>query len=286
MRGNTLTEPGASCLQVCRPNNPLVSVLVRVKNEMALLPEFWRRLRGQSFFDNLEVLFLDSGSTDGTLQLLSTLPCSLYQIAPEDFNFGTACNLLMSLSAAPVAVFLSGHVLLTRDDDLQIIHQLLAGQVMTAAYMRQLPNTLSGSSAYERAYLSRRYHVTKDLMPVRLQSPSGFSNAASALTRDAWLCNPFPNTHGSEDFLWAEKHLRSGGKLFYLPGVCALHSHLEQAEAVYHRVRLNVEARGQSRSYFRALKYLVGVFAATVRHGASPAEAWRYASAHARAYLA
>jgi glycosyltransferase involved in cell wall biosynthesis len=267
------------------PRAPKLSVLIRVKNEIKALPEFWRRLTLQSCFESCEVVFLDSGSTDGTIEFLSSLPCTIWQIPPEEFRFGSSCNTVMSVSQAPVALLISGHVLLTQSHDLQSALDIVASHQYGAAYLRQAPNPYLGSNAYERAFLARRFPAGVANEAVELAHPGSFSNAASLVTREAWLRNPFPEVDASEDFLWAKKHLELGGKLFYLSHVEVLHSHNEPAETVFRRVRINVEARGLTHSYARAAMYCGGIFAATFRHGASVTEAWRYAFHHSKAYL-
>ena len=264
--------------------NPLLSVLVRTRNELAALPEFWRRLSAQTYFPKAEILFLDSGSTDGTIEFLRGLDAGLYAIEPEDFNFGSSCNLLMSLSRAPIAVFLSAHVFLEQDDALERSCEILSAYNYSAAYFRQIPNLLTGASTYEKAQLAKRFPMRSQLF-VAMDRPAGFSNAASALTRASWEQLPFPEIHGSEDHAWALQHLALGGKLFYMSGLTAMHSHNESPDALFRRVRLNFTARKKKGSLLRASYYFCGVLFSLLRHGASLSEARSYASAHARAYL-
>ncbi|MDR3762781.1 MAG: glycosyltransferase [Acidobacteriota bacterium] len=271
------------CVQVHRAAPPRLAVLVRVKNEMAQLPEFWRRLQRQTAFSQLEVVFLDSGSQDGTLEFLRALPVSLYRIPPADFQFGSSCNLIASLSTAPNLAYFSGHVLLEQEDALAKVLDVLARDEYAALYLRQVPNTLTGSSAYERAHLARRFPPASEPL-VELLAPQAFSNAASALTRPSWERSRFPEVAASEDFLWARTHLDLGGRLYYLPAVTAMHSHNEEAEAVFRRVLLNVRARRLRPSPLRAAVYFAGVFASLLRHGASWPEAFRYACSHAQAH--
>jgi glycosyltransferase involved in cell wall biosynthesis len=266
------------------PRDPALSVLVRVKNEGSALREFWDRLSSQTIFHKVEVVFLDSGSVDGSLEFIKQLPVSLYQIAPEDFHFGSSCNLLMSLSHAPVVAFLSGHVLLEQIDALQKLHDALVAHEYTAAFLRQVPNTVWGATIYEKAYLARSF-PDGNAESLKVPSPNGFSNAASGLTRAAWQRIPFPEINASEDRMWAKQHLGLGGILLYLPSVSVMHSHNESADQTFARVLLNVRASGSKGSYVRSGYYCAGVFVSMLLKGASPVEAWRYASAHGRAYL-
>ncbi len=263
---------------------PSLAVLVRTRNEIAALPDFWHRLSSQTCFPKAEILFLDSGSTDGTIEFLRNLEVGLYTIEPEDFNFGSSCNLLMSLSRAPIAVFLSAHVFLEQSDALERCCEILYAHKYSAAYFRQVPNLITGSSTYEKAQLAKRFPFRSEVF-VPMNQPAGFSNAGSALTRASWERLPFPEIHGSEDHAWALKHLALGGKLFYMSGLTVMHSHNESPEALFQRVRLNFVARKQKGSLLRAAYYFCGVLVSLIRQGASFAEAWSYASAHARAYL-
>lgn len=266
-----------------RPTAPLLSVLVRCYNEIGALPGFWESLRQQTVFEQLEIVVLDSGSTDGSLDYMLTQPCSIYQIPSSSFNFGRSCNQLMQLSSAPLAMFLSAHVFLEQSNAVEQVIGLLHPGDLRAAYFRQVPNAILGFNAYEAGFLKRRFPSGDK--PQSMRKPGAFSNAASVLTREAWLRLQFPEIHGSEDHRWAEKFLDLGGEMFYLPQLQVQHSHNENPGQVFQRVRLNVLARGNAGSYFRAIYLFAGIVAQTLRVGGSPKEAVQFAWNHARAYL-
>jgi glycosyltransferase involved in cell wall biosynthesis len=258
-------------------------VLVRCYNEIGALPSFWESLRRQTVFERLEIVVLDSGSTDGSLDYMLLQPCSIYQIPSSSFNFGLSCNQLMQLSSAPVAMFLSAHVFLEQSNAAEQVIELLHSESLRAAYFRQVPNAILGFNAYEAAFLKRRFPSGNTPKP--LLSPGAFSNAASVLTRAAWLRLQFPEVHGSEDHRWAQEFLGLGGELFYLPQLQVQHSHNENPAEVFRRIRLNVLARGNAGSYFRAIYLFAGIVAQTLRVGGSIKEAVQFAWNHARAYL-
>jgi glycosyltransferase involved in cell wall biosynthesis len=249
---------------------------------MKALPHFWRMIEQQTIFNQSEIVFLDSGSTDGTLEFIKTKHCSVHSLVGA-FNFGKSCNQIADLSTAPVLMFLSGHVFLEQNYALQAIAELLETHPMGAAYLRQVPNDTLGLSVYERAYLARRFSNGNG--PVLVNTPGSFSNAASAMTRAAWQRLRFQEVHGSEDFLWVTRHLELGGEVFYLPHLCAMHSHNETAEQVGQRVRTNAVARGEVGSILKAAYFFGGVYVSMRRLGSSHREALDYASAHARGYL-
>jgi GT2 family glycosyltransferase len=270
------------CLRDERHSPASIAVLVRTKNERSSLPDFWRSLASQSIFADTEIIFLDSGSTDGTIEYLSDKPCAIYSIPSHEFHFGSSCNQIAAYSTAPILAYFSAHVVLNSATTLATLVDTLSNETFAAAYMRQVPKPLS-ASAYDRAFLARRF-PSRRRQPVRMSSPGGFSNAASAMTRASWDRLPFKNVEASEDCLWATEHLRLGGKLYYLPQLTIQHSHNERPEAVYSRVRLNMQARASRGSLLKSLVYSVAIFVALLRQGASLREASMYAAAHGRAY--
>jgi glycosyltransferase involved in cell wall biosynthesis len=276
-----LTE--VRCLQRSAVAGPRVSVLVRVRNEMTALPHFWKMLQEQTIFASTEILFLDNGSTDGSLEFLQQKPCSLYQLEGE-FNYGRSCNQIAAQASAPILVYLSGHVLLEQKDALEQIAALLEKHSKGAACLRQVPNTVFGCSTYEAVFLKRRFPAGEKT--TLLKTPLLFSNAASAITRASWQAHPFEEIHGREDFLWVKEHLACGGQLFYMPQLLAMHSHNNESPAmVYKRVRSITEGSFQTRRYAKAVYLFAGVYVTMRRAGAPHGEALSYASAHARAYL-
>lgn len=275
----------AVCLQRRLVYNPLLSVLVRVKDEAHAIDEFWKRLSSQTLAKHFEVIFLDSGSCDGTRELIMNLPVNLYEIPSAVFNFGSSCNLMVSLSSAPIVCFLSGHVLLENEKSIETAYNAIGGYSHGAAYLRQIPNKLWGASRYEELFLAHRYPECGGQV-VECRNPAGFSNAGSLMTRLSWERNRFRDIHGSEDYFWAKKHLELGGQLFYVSSASIMHSHRESPEQVFRRVFLNVKARKIVPSYYRACAYYFGIASAMVLHGASFTEANQFAWAHAKAYLA
>ena len=273
-------------IKVHRSIDPMISVLVRVKNEGKAIGAFLRSLKRQSIFDNIEVVFLDSGSTDDTISHLTSFPASVFTIAPEEFSFGPTCNLICSLAHAPLHSLMSGHIELSSPDLLTSgMGALRAAGPLSAAYFRQIPNSVVGASSYERAYLRHAFPPGPALQ-YKASNQHSFSNAASLFRRDVWQKIPFPSAKASEDYLWAEELLAAGGKILYLPELCVLHSHNEQPHQIAHRVKINVDARVPTlKGWSRTAKYLIGVTGSCLLEGAGPFEAIRFGWAHASAYV-
>jgi glycosyltransferase involved in cell wall biosynthesis len=264
--------------------NPLASVLVRVKNEAVALPRFIKSLLAQSIIGELEVIFLDSGSTDGTLKLLSEFPCTVYTIASSEFSFGDTCNLMCELSRAEYCIFFSGHVAFEDANLLEVGLGRMVADDLGASYFRQIPNIQLGCSSYEKAFLRHRY--PSGSYRLIASGESSFSNAASILRRSAWEKRGFPLVIASEDILWLKSHTEADFKTGYLADLTVEHSHNETPAQVRKRVSINVAAQLGKKMYpMRALKVFLGVFVYTLAVSRNVRESLTYARAHSSAYL-
>src|SRR5262245_56898027 len=83
------------------------SVILRAKNEIASIERCLRLVRDQTV--DVELIVVDSGSTDGTLQVAETLADRVVRIAPQEFTFGGALNTGARVAQGDVHVALSAH---------------------------------------------------------------------------------------------------------------------------------------------------------------------------------
>lgn len=265
-------------------SNALLTLAIRIKNEGNHLKELLQSIYCQSLYDNTEIIFLDSGSTDNTFEILSTVNCSIYTIKPAEFTFGDTCNLMLELASTDIVFFLSGHVILESNTCLEMAYNLISKHTNSAAYFRQIPNSMTGSNYYERAFLQRRFpHGKEDVI---LRGKNSFSNAASVINRSSWLDNKFDNVIASEDFLWAQRHIKLRRPLFYFSSINVMHSHDESPSAVRHRVRINKIARyGTKLQFFKSIYFFLGIFIIVLLQSWSFKESFVYAKAHSLAYL-
>lgn len=56
-----------------------------------------------------EVVIVDSGSTDRTLEIVKRYPVRLFQIPPESFSFGSALNYGIEKAGGSIIVNVSAH---------------------------------------------------------------------------------------------------------------------------------------------------------------------------------
>lgn len=101
-----------------------VTVVILTYNGEKYLDDILKSLRSQCFEGRFEVLVIDSGSTDHTLEILSNYPeVRLHQIPNEEFGHGRTRNLAAHLACGSVVAYLT-HDAVPADD--RWLHELVA----------------------------------------------------------------------------------------------------------------------------------------------------------------
>lgn len=92
-------------------DNYLVSIVVLTKNGGALFQDSIKMIFSQNVPFLYEVIIVDSGSTDGTLEFLKDYPIRIFHINPKDFSFGPTRDFGFSQAKGDFIVTLSQDVI-------------------------------------------------------------------------------------------------------------------------------------------------------------------------------
>ena len=210
-------------------NKPAITVFLPTKNGGALLLQVIEAIFAQQDTPPFEVLIIDSGSTDGTLEALRRFPLRLEQIPPVEFGHGRTRNLGVRLAQGEIVICLSQDAEPTDAHWLQQLTAPLADAMVAGTYGRQLPR--ADTPFVERYFLLKTYppapaeRIWPGKDPPRLKEIF-FSNVQAALRRDVALRHPFDETLiMSEDQAWAKTVLQAGYRLRYVPEATVFHAH-------------------------------------------------------------
>lgn len=195
-----------------------LSIMIRTKNEERFIGEVLEQVFSQDYPDPFEVLVLDSGSTDETLEAVSRFPVRLYQTDPRAFTFGRALNQGASLAVGESVIYLSAHCIPVNDQWLRRLIAPLEDETVVATFGRQEP--IIGLNPFEELELLEVFPRESDKPPL-----SVFSNSNCAIKRDVIERYPFDEKIPfAEDFLW-RKLLPESYKSVYVPEASVFHSH-------------------------------------------------------------
>jgi rhamnosyltransferase len=224
-----------------------VSVLLLTRNGRATLPRVLASLRSQSAPFPFEIVAVDSGSDDGTRELLAGEADRLVETEPDAFNHGTTRNLGVEACRGDCVVLLVQDAEPASADWLARLVAPLASEDavpgpqgrrnLAGTYGRQVPR--SDAPGVVRAYLARYAACSSvprrqtiagrdaydSLSPAERLDLCTFDNVCSCIRRDVWKRHPFRAAAIAEDLAWANEVLLEGYDLAYVPDAAVVHSH-------------------------------------------------------------
>jgi rhamnosyltransferase len=226
----------------------LVSVVIPTLDGADTLPGVLDALERQRAPFAFEVVAVDSGSRDGTLELLRERPLRLCEIPPQDFDHGETRNLAVRLARGDPVVLLTQDARPCGEGFLASLVAPFADRRVAGVYGRQVPRPdcdvvtrrqleswLTGRSAPARAELAGR--SWEGLSPLERFELCTFDNVCSAIRRAAWEEVPFPRTSFGEDLGWGREVIRRGWQIAYQPLAAVEHSHRRSLLYEWRRTR-------------------------------------------------
>ncbi len=206
-----------------------VSILLVMKNELANMRVIMPIVRRQLYSAPVEVVYIDSGSTDGTVEYMADLGIAAHRIAPHEFHHGRTRNLAAGMARHEILVLLSGDAVPTTETWLANLVAPFEDARVGAVYGRQIaPDHLA---ALRRQSLASEYPAmrqVRDLVNTEKVHPGlfRFSNVNAAIRRDVWARFLWNETLTlAEDQGMCRDILMAGMKVVYEPEAAVIHGH-------------------------------------------------------------
>ena len=201
----------------------LVSIVIRTLNEELHLPELLVAIRSQRIDSfKKEVVIVDSGSSDNTLDIAKDFGCRITYIEKTDFSFGRSLNIGSEFANGDIIIFISGHCIPCDSEWLNDLIKPIQNGVAEYVYGRQIGRD---TTKFSEKKIFDKYFPAQSRLPQK-----GFfcNNANSAIQRKAWLDNKFDeNLTGLEDMELAKRICNLGCKVAYSSEACVYHIHDE-----------------------------------------------------------
>ena len=208
----------------------MLSLVIPVKNGGSDLRRCLDAVAVQDVGEEVEVVVVDSGSSDGSAELAASRGALVHRIAPEDFDHGATRNLGASLARGDVLVFTSQDA---HAEDPAWLRALVAplrdDPSLAGAYGRQIAHP--DASPPERFFLDFLYgpreRTQRASRPEELTMHTTlFSNVNAAIRRDVFDRFRFAgDIIMSEDQEWSRRVLLAGFAIRYVPRAAVRHSH-------------------------------------------------------------
>ena len=202
---------------------PAVSVVIPVKNGMPLLGRVLEAVNSQG---DLELLVIDSGSTDGSQDAVRRAGGELIELAPSEFGHGRTRNLGAERASGDLICFLTQDAVpepgwLDAYLDAFRLHPRVG-----AAYGPHLPfPDTSPMIARELTEFFASFSPDGDPVLQRAGDPTFLSNVNACYARNCWAELRFPDVAYAEDQAFGRAMLEAGWLKAYHPGAAVLHAH-------------------------------------------------------------
>jgi rhamnosyltransferase len=211
-----------------------LSALVRCRDEVRGIGPLIDTLRSQTISESIEIVIVDSGSRDGTLQEIRRRDLEPLQIPSDEFTYGRALNLAAAEANAPLCVAISAHARPLDDGWAERMVAAFDDQRVACAFGERVGPDLQ----------PLRAPLIQDVEHARTFPFYGYSNSAGGFRHELWKRRPFDEQlAASEDREWAWHWLRHGWLVRLDPALAVQHSHADEGVLrTFARARGNVAA--------------------------------------------
>lgn len=211
------------------------SIVVRAYNEEKHLGRLFSGLNQQNV-NNFEVILVDSGSTDATIDIAKSgdwiFPVQILNIQPEQFSFGRSLNFGIKHAMSDIIVIASAHVYPVYPDWIERLISPFSDAKVGLSYGKQRGGLTTRFS--EHQIFARWYPEHSKIQ----QSNPFCNNANAAIRKDLWENHNYDETlSGLEDLEWAHWVLEQDCQVAYAAEAEIVHIHEDSPEGVFNRYR-------------------------------------------------
>jgi rhamnosyltransferase len=216
-------------------SSPRISIIMRSKNSDWVIAQALAGLYSQTFSD-FELIVVDSGSTDRTLEIIRHYPCQLIQIEAKAYYPGSVLNMAIEKAQAEIIVFQNSDGVPLSPHTLQRLVDAFADDSTAAALARQIPRPEA------HGWVIRDYELS---FPDANETPQWIrlSLPMAAIRKRIWHRHHFySDAWASEDTEWGEWAVRNGYNIKYVKDAIIMHSHNYTLKQLYGRKFVEGEA--------------------------------------------
>ena len=207
------------------------SIVIRAYNEEKHIGRLLEGIKRQTIKD-VEVILVDSGSTDSTVLIAESFGAKVVNIRPEEFTFGRSLNYGIKEAACEFIVIVSAHVYPVYPDWLETLLRPFQDDNIALTYGKQRGPDFAKFSEQQI------FHQWYPDVSQPKQSTAFCNNANAAIRKSLWAQNSYDETlTGLEDLAWAKWVKEYGHAIAYVSEAEIIHVHNETPHGVFNRYR-------------------------------------------------
>ncbi|MBI5702962.1 MAG: glycosyltransferase family 2 protein [Chloroflexota bacterium] len=207
------------------------SIVIRAYNEEKHIGRLLEGIRQQTVQD-VEIILVDSGSTDGTVSVAEAFGARVVRIPSAEFTFGRSLNFGVQAATREFVVIASAHVYPVYPDWLESLLRPFEDEQVALTYGKQRG---PAAAKFSEQQIYHQWYPNAS----NFDQPTTFcNNANAAIRRSLWERHPYDETlTGLEDVEWAKWAKEQGYKIAYVAEAEIIHVHNETPRGVYNRYR-------------------------------------------------
>lgn len=208
-----------------------VSIVFRALNEEKWFGDALAACKAQQTNNiDVEMLLVDSGSTDRTIEIAERFGCRVVHIKKKNFTFGRSLNYGCDAATGDILIFISAHCIPSHDRWLSNLIEPLTQDKAEYVYGKQIGHEVTRFSEHQ---VFEQYFANVDKLP---QNDFFCNNANAAIRRDCWEKYRFDEAAtGLEDMILAKALFKDGGRIGYIADAPVIHIHEESLSQVRRR---------------------------------------------------
>jgi len=213
-----------------------ISIVILTKNEEKYIDSTLDMVFRQDIDKKFEVIIIDSGSRDSTLDIARHYPVEISEIPTQEFGHGRTRNLGAQIAKGEIVVFLNADATPVNKDWLGILianfekDEKIVG-VYSRVYPRSNCNPLRFWEILNENAEGRQVRYIEDFNGYQHMKPRdkrkfiAFQSISCAARKNSLLKYPFENIEFGEDLEWSKRVMENGYKIVFEHKSIVLHSH-------------------------------------------------------------
>ncbi len=223
-----------------KKTGPLVSVIVVARDEEWNIRQCLSGVVSQKVDFTFEILVIDSGSKDRTVEVARSFGARVMEIPPSSFQHGRTRQEASEEAGGKLLVYIVADAAPANEYWLaRLVGPLMEDEAVAGSFSRQLPR--EGAGVLEAMKIKHRVSAGEERKVRRISadldfwslSPEErlrfceFDDVSCCRRKSVLKEHPIPSVDWAEDLLWSREVLLAGYKIVYEPKSIVRHSHTD-----------------------------------------------------------
>lgn len=222
-----------------------ISIVIPVKNGAQTIANCLDGIKKQTLYEQCEIIVIDSGSTDSTLDILKNYQIRLYQIPPKEFSHGATRNYGVSLAKGEYVVMTVQDAVPANEFWLENMVRHFKDEEVAGVCGQQIVPHDPDKNPHQwfrpqsepsiREVQFKNAGTFKALSPKEQRAHCLWDDVTAMYRKSILEQITFQPVMFGEDMLWAKEALTKGYKLVYDTSARVEHYHHHSPEYTYRR---------------------------------------------------